>query len=296
MMILNLLKELVQIDSQNPPGNEKTIAYFIKDFLQELKLDVELQRFGPKRYNLVCCLGKGKNGLMVCGHLDTVPIGRKDEWKFDPWGELVGNKLYGRGTVDMKGGIACLLIALKNILQKGRRFRRKLVVCLVGDEEVGLRGSTYLIEKRKDIFENVKYGILAEPTNFNLIFAQKGIAGLRIRFKGKAAHGSKPKLGVNAIYEACDFIRELRKREKALKKKKDRDLGPGTINVGKISGGTKVNMVPDFCEVEIDRRLIPGESLKVAISEVREILRSLKLKADIEVMVSRPPLKLQKKF
>jgi acetylornithine deacetylase/succinyl-diaminopimelate desuccinylase-like protein len=107
---------------------------------------------------------------------------------------------------------------------------------------------------------------------------------LKIRFKGKAAHGSKPELGDNAILKASDFIQELKILTKKLKKKKDPLLGSGTINVGKIVGGLKVNMVPDYCEVEIDRRLIPGETPSIAVKQIKNVLKKLRLRAKIEYL------------
>jgi len=289
--VVELAKSLVGINSENPPGNEKAIAFFIKDFLDDLGLETQLIEFGKNRYNLIASIGK-KEGLMLNGHMDTVPIGNVESWKFDPLGEIKSGKLYGRGAVDMKGGLACVLAAAKNLVKEKVKFKKKLSLVFVGDEEVGLAGSKFIIENYKDALKDIKYGIIAEPTNFLITIAQKGLAEMEVKIKGKAAHGSSPELGDNAIYKACDVIQELRKLSENLKKKKDTLLGSGTINVGKISGGTKVNVVPDYCEIEIDRRIIPGETPELAKKQVEKIVRKLKIKGEVKLLLSRLPMKL----
>jgi len=289
--VVELAKSLVSFNSENPPGNEKPIAFFIKDFLDDLGLEAQLIEFGKNRYNLIASFGK-KEGLMLNGHMDTVPIGNVESWKFDPFGEIKDEKLYGRGAVDMKGGLACVLAAVKNLVKEKVEFKRKLSLVFVGDEEVGLAGSKFIIENYKDALRDIRYGIIAEPTNFLITTAQKGIADMKVKIKGKAAHGSRPELGDNAIYKACDIVQELRELSEKLKKKKDTLLGSGTINVGKIAGGTKLNAVPDYCEIEIDRRIIPGETPQSAKKQIEKILRKLKIKGEVELLLPRLPMKL----
>jgi acetylornithine deacetylase/succinyl-diaminopimelate desuccinylase family protein len=287
---IELTRELIRINSENPPGNEREIAKFIKDFLEDLKISTELIEFEPNRFNAVASIGSGK-GLMLNGHMDTVPAG--GNWKYNPFeGKIVNGKIYGRGASDMKGGLAAILIAVKNLSKE--KFKKKLLLTFVADEEVALKGSEHLIKNRKEIFKNIKYGIMGECTDLRVRIAQKGIVQIKVKFKGKAAHGSKPELGDNAIYKATDFIQELKRLIEQLKKRRNIILGSGTINVGTINGGTKINVVPDFCNVEIDRRIIPGETPDYAIKQIRKILKKLKLKADIELGKSRLPLQLSK--
>ncbi len=279
---VRLTQELIRINSENPPGNEKKIAKFIKDYLEDFGIPAEMIEFGKNRFNVIGEKGKGK-GLILAGHIDTVPSGDLKKWKYSPFeGKIVKGKIYGRGASDMKGGLAAILGSLRKF--KNKNFKKRLVLAFVGDEEVAMKGTKYLIEKRKSFLKNVKYGVMAEPTNLDIRIAQKGITMIKLKFKGKAAHGSKPELGDNAILKASDFIQELKKLTRKLKKKKDPLLGSGTINVGKILGGTKVNIVPDYCEVEIDRRLIPGETPAIAIKQIRKILEKLNLKAKIEYL------------
>lgn len=291
MNVVELTQQLVGIDSQNPPGNEKKIAKFIKDYLDDLKIPNEIMEIEKNRFNVVGYLGK-RNGLMLNGHMDTVPIGDPNRWRFDPFeGKVFRKRVYGRGTTDMKGGVAAMMIAAKNLAKE--KFKRKLLLTFVADEEAFQKGSTYLIEKRKDLLKDVKYGIMGECTGLSARIAQKGVMDFKVIFKGKAAHGSKPELGDNAIYKASDFIQELRKLSK--KFKKTRVLGQGTINIGVIKGGTKVNVVPDYCEVEVDRRLVPRETPQRAKRQVQKVLKKLKLDAKVEIpLKGRLPMVISK--
>jgi len=289
---IELTQELVRINSENPPGNEEAIAKYIKDFLEDLNISTDLIEFEKNRFDVVASLGNG-SGLMLNGHMDTVPAGDINNWKYDPFeARIVGGKIFGRGTSDMKGGIASILAAVENLSKEN--FKRKLLLTFVADEEVEAKGSFYLVKNRKEMLNDIKYGIMGECTDLNARIAQKGITDIKIKFKGKSAHGSRPELGDNAIYKAADFIQEMRKLIEQLKKRKNPILGSGTLNVGVIKGGTKINMVPESCDVEIDRRTIPGETPKIAVGQLKKILKKLKLKADIQVFQSRLPMQLDK--
>ena len=291
---IELTQELVRINSENPPGNEKKIAKYIKDFLEDLKIQTKLIEFEKNRVNLIASIGKGK-GLMLNGHMDTVPAGDLNNWKYDPFGgKTVKGKLYGLGSSDMKGGLATILIAVKNLARED--FKKKLLLTFVADEESGQTGTRYLVKNRKDIFKDIKYGLTAESNDLKITIAQKGVTHLTIKLKGKAAHGSTPELGDNAILKASDFIQELKKLTKKLKNKKNKMLGNGTISIGTINGGTKVNIVPDFCEIEVDRRLIPGETPTIALNQIKRLLKKLKIKAEIETYVNRLPMQVSKNF
>jgi acetylornithine deacetylase/succinyl-diaminopimelate desuccinylase family protein len=283
-----------RINSENPPGNERDIAKYIKDFLEGLKIPTELIEFEKNRFDVVASIGKGK-GLMFNGHLDTVPAGELNKWTCNPFeGKIAAEKIYGRGSSDMKGGIASVLIAVKNLSKEN--FKGRLLLTFVADEEVELRGSEYLIKNRKEIFKGIKYGLIAECNDMNLTTSQKGIVQIKVKFKGKAAHGSTPKLGDNAIYKAAEFIEELRKLMSQLNKKKNPILGSGTINVGTIKGGTKINVVPEYCDLEIDRRIIPGENFIIVMKQINKILKRLRLKANIELGKSRMPMQISDKL
>jgi len=289
---IQLTQELVRINSENPPGNEKEIAKYIYDFLDDLKLPVELVEFGDNRFNVVSSTGKGE-GLLLNSHIDTVPIGRLENWKYEPFsGKNVNNKIYGRGSCDSKGNVAAILSAINNLAKN--QFKRKLLIALVGDEEVGFKGSNYLISNENELFENIKYGVISDSDS-DINIAQKGVMHLKLIFKGKAAHGSQPERGVNAITKATRFIQEITRLENKLIAKTDSILGRGTFNIGTISGGTKVNIVPDYCAVGLDRRLTYGETPSYAINQLKTILKSLRLNAKITLdHQSRQAVKIPK--
>jgi len=288
---VELTQELVRINSENPPGNEKQIAKFIYDYLNDLKIPTELIKIEGNRFDVVGALGK-ENGLMLNGHLDTVPAGDLKNWKYDPFsGKIIGDKLYGRGTSDMKGGVAAMLAATKDLAKE--KFKRKLLLTFVADEEVGQGGSIYLIKYRKNLLKDIKYGVVGEPREMNIGIANKGVIDFIVKFFGKSAHGSKPWLGDNAILKASKFIQKLNKLSKNLKIK-DQLLGKGTINVGIIKGGTKINMVPDFCEIEIDRRIVPRETPQMALNQIKSLAKEFSDKVKIEMARSRSPLKISK--
>ncbi len=283
-----LTLELVRINSENPPGNEKQIAKFIFDYLEGLGASPEIIEFDKNRTNVVAEIGREK-GLMLCGHMDTVPIGDENLWKQNPFGEISRGKVYGRGSSDMKGGIASILTAVGKVNLS--KLKRKLLLTFVADEEARLRGSTWLLENRKGIFRDVEYGVIAEPTDMKIQIAQKGVVDIKVKFGGKSAHGSMPWLGENAIVKATKFVTELEKLNSKMKIK-DNLLGKGSVNIGKISGGTKVNVVPDYCELEIDRRVVPGETPERVVKQIKEVSRRLKLNAEMEVVLARKPFKL----
>lgn len=288
---VELLMELVKTNSENPPGNEKMMAFFVRDFLEDMKISCQLMKFGENRYDLIASVGKG-DGLMLNGHMDTVPVGNLENWKYDPFGKMKDGKIYGRGAVDMKGGLASILTAVRNVVKEKTEFKRKMLLAFVGDEEVALEGSKFFIKNGRGFLRDVRYGVIAEPTKFMITRAQKGISSMRIRIRGKAAHGSRPLLGDNAIYKACDMIQEIRKLIEDLKEERDDVLGSGTINVGKIAGGIKVNVVPDYCDVDIDRRIIPGETPELARRQIEGILKKLKIRAEVKTILSRLPMKI----
>ena len=167
---IELTQELVRINSENPPGNEKRITKYIKDFLDDLKIQTRLIEFEKNRINLIASIGKGK-GLMLNGHLDTVPAGELNKWKYDPFeGRIVNGKLYGRGSSDMKGGLAAIIIAVKNLAKE--KFKRKLLLTFVAGEEARQIGTKYLIKNRKKFLKDIKYGVTAECNGLNITITE----------------------------------------------------------------------------------------------------------------------------
>jgi acetylornithine deacetylase/succinyl-diaminopimelate desuccinylase len=286
--VVKLTSDLVNIRSDSENTGEREVSRYIRDYLQGLGIPSEITEFAKGRCSVTASVGKG-DGLMLNGHTDTVPTGSANEWRYGVEAKAVNGRLYGRGTSDMKGGVAAILAAIPDLNLS--RAKRRLVFAFVADEEVEFRGSKWLIKNRKEIFKNVKYGVIAEPTDLHLQVAQKGIASISVKVKGMSAHGSTPELGRNAIVDMSRFIVALEKLPQNLKTE-DELLGRGVINVGTINGGTAINVVPDHCEIKIDRRLVPGETAEIAAAQVKKILDSVNIDYRLEVSYSRPPYRL----
>ena len=292
MDALELTKELVNIPSETVRDGEKNVGRYIKDYIHRLGVEAELVEFAPNRANVIASIGKGE-GLMLNGHMDTVPAGDKSQWEFGPNAVEHSGKLYGRGTSDMKAGIACILAALSKSNLKNPK--RRILLAFVAGEETGFDGSNYLLDHRQSIFQGVKYGVIGEPTDLKIQIAQKGVTDTVITFKGKGAHGSKPWLGDNAILKATRFIDELMKLSNTFSIE-DPILGKGTINIGKISGGTAINVVPDSCSIEIDRRMVPGESKELVLRQYKSVLKKLRINdAVVDMKFGRNAFSLDEK-
>jgi acetylornithine deacetylase/succinyl-diaminopimelate desuccinylase family protein len=216
--------------------------------------------------------GKGGRTLIFNGHLDVVPPGEPSQWKYSPFrGMFVKGKIYGRGTSDMKGGIASFLQAISMIERSKIRLNQGAVILhLVSDEEShGHQGMGFLTQKGWIQGDAV---IVGEPTGLDPVIAQKGALWFRVSTVGKSAHGSRPDLGINAIERMIKAIEVL----KSLSLEKEHPLlGKPTLNIGTIRGGTKINVVPDGCEIELDRRMLPSEKKEEILKEIKEILDSL---------------------
>jgi len=273
-----LLRELIALPSVNPaflpPGHPRAGEHLVRDFLvattARVGLDLDLQEVAPGRVNLLarlCPSGPPRQRVLLAPHLDTVN-GSDDQ--FVP--RLQGPRLYGRGACDTKGSIAAMLTALSRVATAGRRpATTEIVFAGLSDEENGQTGSRALAISglRADL------AIVGEPTRIEVVTAHKGDLWLYLETQGKAAHGACPDLGVNAVHAMArvvdlletQYARQLRRLTHPL-------LGPGTINVGAIAGGTQPNIVPDRCRIQIDRRTLPGETLTRVVGEIRRLLRA----------------------
>ena len=272
--LIDLTSRLIQIPTENPPGNEKKAVLFLKPLLSKMGFRVNIHLSPKGRYNIVAerRWGKGGRRLIFNGHLDVVPAGDALRWKYPPFqGKLVKGRIYGRGASDMKGGVASFIHAISMIDRSKIRFDRgSLILHLVSDEEShGHQGMGFLAQKGLIKGDAV---IVGEPTGLDLVIAQKGALWLRITSFGKSAHGSRPEQGVNAIEMMMHLIDCLN----AIPLVKEHSLlGKPTINIGKIQGGTKINVVPDRCEIEVDRRLLPDEKKEEVLREIKEAIESV---------------------
>ena len=267
--VVSLAQKMVKIDSQNPPGNEKELADFTTDFLRSLGLRALQLDFIPNRPNVVGVYSspvKAKT-LLFDGHLDTVPIGDSSLWSVDPLGGVVKNgRLYGRGAVDMKGSIAAYFCALKTIIDSGIELEGDASIVLTSDEEVTGDGTKDFLKKGY----SADSAIVGEPTNLQVNTAHKGIVRWKLTVYGKSTHASRPNEGLNAVYIMSKIVQNLEELSESYSqmKKVHPILGEPTLSVGTIKGGSKDNVVPDICEITIDRRLISRENASGAEQEI----------------------------
>jgi len=274
--LIALTQEVLSIDSQNPPGKELKLAKFIETDMRSLGIDVKTYTYAKNRPNIVATL-KGsmprnraeKEALLLTPHFDTVPVG--DGWKFDPFGsQIVGNKLYGRGTTDDKGNLASAMEVMRSLVEDGFKPKKDIVMAATVDEETGsYYGIIPLLEKK---VLAPGFALVLDSDEFNTIIAQKGLFHMRVQVFGKKAHGAYNWLGENAIEASARIITKLKKIR--FKYKKHLFLKPPTINIGTIKGGDKVNMVADFCEFSVDLRFLPGMDPKELLAEIKQIARS----------------------
>ncbi|UCD72995.1 MAG: ArgE/DapE family deacylase [Candidatus Bathyarchaeota archaeon] len=288
------LKELIKIDSVNPllvPGGagEAKVAVFIADFLENLGLEVDLCEVERGRPNVVGVLRGQDSGssLILNGHMDTVGI----EGMVDPFNPRVeGNRIYGRGSADMKGGLASILHAVKAVVDSEVDLRGDLIVASVVDEEYTSLGTEKLMESFK-----ADGAVVCESTGLDIGIAHKGFVWLEVETFGKAAHGSRPKKGVDAIAKMGKFLVELEDfGSKVLSERSHSLLGSPSVHSSIIEGGRELSTYPDQCKLKLERRTIPGEDTRQVESEFLSILERLstkdsKFNADLRTIFARGP-------
>lgn len=272
--LIKLTQKLIQIDSQNPPGNETKIADFIKKDLAPLGLSVKTYTFAKNRPNIIATLkGKSKNAakeaILISPHIDTVPAGKG--WKFNPLGAtLHKGRIYGRGASDDKGNLACCMEVMRSLAEDNVKLDKDIICAATADEETGSHlGIVPLLEKK---ILRCKTAVIMDSDEFNTIIAQKGLIHLRVQIFGKKAHGAYNWQGVNAIELAMKVIARLKSHRFIYKKHPL--LHAPTVNIGTVRGGDKVNMVADFCEFSADFRYLPGTDPKKILSHLKDMIEA----------------------
>jgi succinyl-diaminopimelate desuccinylase len=270
--LAGLLERLVAIDTQNPPGREIEAAALLASELEAGGFATEIRPFADGRANVV---GRIDNGEGPCfafnSHMDTVPVG--GGWTSDPFRltERDG-KLFGRGACDAKGPIVAMAEAGRLLALQRELWRGTLIVMFVADEEIDGGGSRALAKQqpRPDLI------VIGEPTNNAVFAAHKGCLRPLIRAKGKAAHSGRPELGVNAILAASRLTSLFDARDHELRALNHPLVGHASLTVTRIAGGIADNVVPEDCELVLDRRLLPGETLDDALDDLQALLTRAK--------------------
>ncbi len=297
MSVVETAKTLVSFDTSGPPAMELPMAKWIRDYLEDIGADVELQIVEKDRANVIGKMGDGRGpGLLLSGHMDVVLAGDPTLWKITtPFeGRVKNGRLYGRGACDMKGPDACILEAAKALSRE--RLRRQLTLSFTAGEDTGGWYVKKVIEEGKVTRRDARMGIIPEPSMMEVIRTHKGVGSIRIMVRGKAAHSSRPELGVNAINKASDLLQELRLLQGRLNEEPHPLLGPTTVECTLINGGFKTNIIPDQCTLNLNTRLIPGhEKPTVSRGWIRDAIEACKahdpqFKADILNVTTSKPL------
>jgi acetylornithine deacetylase/succinyl-diaminopimelate desuccinylase family protein len=273
--VIQTLASLVRINSVNSsyeggPG-EREIAAWVRRFFEQRGIEVWEQEVFPGRPNVIARLpGRDASRRVILeAHMDTVSVQGMSIPPFEP--RVEDGKLFGRGSCDTKAGLAAMMHAVASLHEDGIQPPCEVWMAAVVDEEFSYRGVVKLCE---DLTAHA--ALVAEPTGLRAIIAGKGVLRWRIVVRGKAAHSSKPHLGVNAISHAARIVLAIEEDHARLAAQVHPLLGPATVNVGIIHGGVQVNFVPDTCAIEIDRRLLPGESGPSVLAHYQGLLDELK--------------------
>ncbi|MBR90301.1 MAG: peptidase [Verrucomicrobiales bacterium] len=277
--VVRLLRELVARPSVNPSllpdrpdlSGEERVAEFLADLARKRGLSVSRQAVLPGRRNLLVRLrpaGKVKRRILLAPHMDVVPA---EEKQFTP--RIRSNRLHGRGACDTKGSVAAFFQALLDLAAdspKARPAHTEIIFAGLVDEEWSQAGSRRLGERGP----KADLAVAGEPTLLQVVTAHKGNLWIRLETRGRAAHGSTPQLGKNAVLPMArisetiltEYAEQLAGRSHPL-------LGSPTVNLGMISGGSQPNVVPPSCSVELDRRTLPGETETSVLAEIQALLK-----------------------
>jgi len=285
---VKLLRDLVAIDSVNPslvPGaaGEGAIAQAIAGHLRALGLDVEVHDAAPGRPNVVGVLEGRRRGrsIMFCGHVDTVGVEGMTA-PFDPV-ERDG-RLYGRGAQDMKSGIAAMIDAARLLTQPALEAGRVIVAAVVDEEYASVGADALVTRWRADA------GVVTEPTDLQIGIAHKGFAWFEVKTKGRAAHGSRPREGRDAILRMGRVLHALESLDRTIQARPAHPLlGTASLHASLIEGGRELSSYPDSCTLKLERRTLPDESDAVVNRELASLLDELR-RRDPEFESSTTPL------
>jgi acetylornithine deacetylase len=291
------LRDMVAIDSVNPSlvkdaAGETEIADYLEQWMKAHGLDTKRYDVQPGRPNVVGTLpgtGEGKT-LLLNGHMDTVGVDYMTISPFNP--TIKDGRLYGRGSFDMKGGLAASMAAVKTIINEGTTLKGDVILVAVCDEEYASIGTEHLM---KDTTADA--AIVGEFTAGNIQIAHKGFAWIDVETHGVAAHGSLHRVGVDAIAKMGHVLTGLEAIGQQLEETEHHLVGPGSVHASIIEGGSELSTYPASCRLQVERRLIPGEEREDVEAEMKALIESLmeadpKFNADYEITFYRGPMEI----
>lgn len=267
-----LLRRLIQVPSVNPPGDVREAIAICEEPLRQAGFSTRIAQLEPEKPNLIAEIGTSEGpALCLSAHVDVVPTGDLAAWTHDPFAaDVVDGRVYGRGAGDDKASVTAQIMAGVALARAGVPLRGRLIVTAVADEEVGGPAGAALLVNQQLVTPD--FVIVGEQTRNQVCLGEKGFACARVTTLGRAAHGALPWEGANAIEAMGRVIVALRDRLwPELAKRTHPYFHPSSASVNLITGGVKENVVPDRCEIYIDRRLIPGEEPAAAIAEIDRV-------------------------
>lgn len=296
--VAELTSQLIKIPSYSGLINqEQDVGIYIYNFFKDNGIDVELVEVLKNRYNVIAKIngdGSGKS-LMLTGHMDTVPA---YDMSISPFsGEIKNGSVFGRGSCDMKGPLASMIMALIGIKRSGIKLKGDLIFAAVINEEQTSEGTEYIVRNGP----KTNAAIVGEPTNLDIAAGHRGLEWLKIKIKGKTTHGGTSSQGINAISKAAKLIVEI--ENNLIPKMNEKShwlIGRPTLNFGKIYGGDQASTVAGECSIELDRRWIPSESYEQVFNDFNEIFDKIKkedpefdaelkqIYGDVNMMVHKP--------
>jgi succinyl-diaminopimelate desuccinylase len=281
--LVALTRDLIRIPSvvrpDDPSANESAVAEYVQAWFAKEGFALEVQEVAPGRPNVIAWLGEPTNGrsLLLEGHTDVVTEGNAAEWSHAPFGaDLVDGRIYGRGSADMKSGLAAAMVTAAAIKRTGTRLRGRLVVGALVDEEGDMLGAKHLVTT--DSGRALTAAIICEPEENELCLEQRGVVWARVTVRGRMAHGAMPEAGVNPIAALAEIVRGARGLEKRLRKicERSRYLKSPTVTPTIVRapahGMPQSNVIPSVAEATLDIRLTPGPDEAAIAAAIDESL------------------------
>ncbi|WP_413627500.1 ArgE/DapE family deacylase [Fructilactobacillus vespulae] len=281
---IKILSNLVSFNTVN--GNELPAAKYIQTVLAKYEIESKLIDLGNNQANLVVEFGSGNHPILaVSGHFDTVSVD-KSAWKTNPFELTIKDGImFGSGVTDMKGGVAALIISLIELKEQQIQLPGTIRLLLTAGEEVGMLGSHQL--QKDGYMDDVDSLLIAEPTGYRIVYANKGEVDFEVTSIGKEAHSSRPNFGINAIQNLMDVLEETRAViEKKAAENQSASLGKTTYTVDIFQGGIQVNAIPGIAKAEINTRIVPSYNNQQIIADFKQVVADFNRVHDGEIKVA----------